>query len=444
MKKLTTTALLLTLTVFAMAQGWVVKETKSKLGADSVKTLTEFSLYKEMYKAKNYKDAYPHWLYVIENAPKLQLTPYLQGNKILKNMYKETKDKQYIDQLMQLWDQRAKYWGNHPQYNEAYLLGRKGYDLYNYRKGDLADAQKAYGYMIESIDKAGVKSEATIIDKAMAATAYLFEKGKVDKSAVVNNFIKFNKLINNIYDVEKNAGKLKKIGKALNNVQQYFILSKAADCNTLQNIFSEKYEASKNNKEELLAIVRVLNRFECTDSQLYANIAESLYKISPTSEAALSLGIRYLKAGDMAQAKQYIQEASKMETDELRKSTIHYMLANIALSEKRYSAVRTEANKALQANPDWGKPKLLIAKAYFYSSGNTSDPIAKGKMVWAAVDKALQAKKDPEVAAAANALISKASAHYPRCNDLFFHGIKKGQSVSVGGWIGGTTTVRCR
>ncbi len=444
MKKVAVTVFVLAslFAYWAMGQDLVVKEATSKFGTDSIKTLREMSLYQELYKSKQYQEAYPHWKYVIENAPKFQLTPYSHGNTILKKMYIATKDKKYIDLLMQLWDLRAKNWAHYKHYNEAYILGRKGYDLYNYGKSDLNNVEKAYGYMISSIDQQGVKSEATVMDKAMAASVDLYKANKISKEEVVKNFIKLNTLINNIYDVEKNKKNLEKIGKVLNNVQQYFILSNAADCNTLQNIFAEKYQASKDNKEELLSIVRILNRFECTDSQLYANIAESLYRLSPTSEAALSLGIRYLKAGDMGQAKQYIQEASKMETDELRKATIHYMLASIALSEKHYSAVRTEANKALAIRSDWGKPQLLIAKAYLSSA--SGDIVSKSKAIWAAIDKAGQAKRDPETAAAAQAFINQTSAYLPNCEDLFFHTLKKGQSVSVGGWIGGTTTVRCK
>lgn len=442
MKRVTTTAIMLAFAFFAMGQGLQCKDTDSKFGVDSVKTLMEASMYQEMFKNKDYKDAYPHWKYVIENAPKFQLTPYSDGNTILKKLYLQTKDIQYIDQLMQLWDQRTKYWSHYKHYNKPYLLGRKGYDLYNYRKNNINDVEKAYGYMMQSIDQAGVKSEATVIDKAMSATTDLYKAGKLSKDEVVNNFIKFNNLVNKIYDVEKKQKNLDKISKALNNVQQYFILSEAADCNTLQNIFAEKYQTSKEDKEELLSIVRILNRFECTDSQLYADIAESLYKLSPTSEAALSLGIRYLKAGDMSQAKQYIQEASNMETDQLRKGTIHYMLANIALAENRYSAVRSEANKALQIRPDWGKPTLLIAKAYLASANG--DLLSRSKAIWAAVDKAGQAKKDPETVAEAQAFINNCSRYFPPCDELFFHSIKKGQSVSVGGWIGGSTTVRCK
>ncbi len=444
MKKVLTTVFCFALAYLATGQGLIVKEVTSKFGTDSIQTLKEMSLYQELYKNKEYKEAYPHWKYVIENAPKFQLTPYSQGNNILKKMYLATKDVKYIDMLMQLWDLRAKYWSHYGHYNESYILGRKGFDLYNYGKNKIENVEKAYGYMKNSIAKQGVKSEATVIDKAMAAAVELYKAGKIQREEVVNNFILFNTLISNIYDVEKNKKKLVKIGKVLNNVQQYFILSEAADCKTLQDIFTQKYASVKDNKEELLSIVRILNRFECTDSQLYADIAESLYKLSPTSEAALSLGIRHLKGGNLGEAKKYIEEASKMETDELRKATIYYMLANIALNEKRYSSVRTIANKALAIRSDWGKPHLLIAKAYFSSANGSGDLVSKSKAIWAAVDKATYAKKDPETAKEAQKFINQAAAYYPNCEELFFHTLEKGQSVNIGGWIGGKTTVRCK
>lgn len=438
MKKVILTLTVLAVAVLATAQG----SKEAKFGVDSVQTIQEASLYQELYKQKNYKDAYPHWKYVIENAPKFQLNPYAHGNNILKNLYKATKDVKYIDELMALWDQRAKYWSHYKHYNKPYLLGRKGLDLYNYQRNVINKVQEAYGFMIDGIKEAQVKSEATVISAAMSATVDLYKANKLSKDEVISNFILLNNLMNKIYDVEKNQKKLDKIGLAMNNVQQYFVLSGAADCGTLENIFSSKYEESKTDKNALLDIVRILNRFECTESNLYANIAESLYKISPTPEAALSLGIRYLKAKDMIQAKKYIQEASDLETDVLRKAQIHYMLANIALGESHFSTVRTEANNALKIRPDWGAPKLLIAKAYLSSANG--DVMQKSKAVWAAVDKAAQAKSDPETARKAQEFINIASSYFPSCADLFFHGIKKGQSVSVGGWIGGNTTVRCK
>ena len=62
---------------------------------------------------------------------------------------------------------------------------------------------------------------------------------------------------------------------------------------------------------------------------------------------------------------------------------------------------------------------------------------------FAAIDRCQRAKSvDPSVTEEANKLISTYSRHTPKDEDLFFLGLKKGDSVTIGGWIGETTTIR--
>ncbi len=415
---------------------------EAKFGVDSVQTVMKASLYQEAYNQKNYKEAYPNWKYVVENAPNFQLTTFSRGNVILKNLYNETKDKKYLEELMDLWDKRMQYWSDYKHYDTDYCKGRKGYDMYNYMKSNPEKLKEAYELMTKSIDARGVKSEATVIDRAMIACVELFKANKLQSTDVVNDFIKLNSLMNEIYDTEKKASTLEKIGIAKNNVQVYFITSGAADCGTLQEIFTPKYEEVKDDAKEMLNIVRVLNRFDCTESDLYDNLASSLHALNPTAESALAQGVRALRAGDKTGANSFFQQAISLETDKYRQADIHMMMGKLALINRDYSKVRSEVKATLALNPDLGKANILLAKAYFSSA--KGDVLERSKAIWAAVDVLGQAAKDPEVASEARSLQGKYSAYYPGCEDLFFHGISKGDSVPVGGWIGGSTTVRCK
>ena len=59
------------------------------------------------------------------------------------------------------------------------------------------------------------------------------------------------------------------------------------------------------------------------------------------------------------------------------------------------------------------------------------------------IDKLQRAKAvDPTVADKANELISTYARYTPKAEDLFMLGIKAGDRVTVGGWIGESTTVR--
>ena len=59
------------------------------------------------------------------------------------------------------------------------------------------------------------------------------------------------------------------------------------------------------------------------------------------------------------------------------------------------------------------------------------------------IDKLQRAKQvDPSVAEEANKLIGRYSAHTPQAKDLFMLGYKAGDRITIGGWIGESTTIR--
>jgi hypothetical protein len=49
---------------------------------------------------------------------------------------------------------------------------------------------------------------------------------------------------------------------------------------------------------------------------------------------------------------------------------------------------------------------------------------------------------DPSCAEEADKLIRTYAGYTPKDEDLFFIGLKKGDAVTIGGWIGETTTIR--
>ena len=75
---------------------------------------------------------------------------------------------------------------------------------------------------------------------------------------------------------------------------------------------------------------------------------------------------------------------------------------------------------------------------------NWSDESALNKCTYfAVIDKLQRAKQvDPSVAEEANSLIGRYSGHTPQAKDLFMLGYKQGDRITIGGWIGETTTIR--
>ena len=62
---------------------------------------------------------------------------------------------------------------------------------------------------------------------------------------------------------------------------------------------------------------------------------------------------------------------------------------------------------------------------------------------FAAIDKLYRAKAvDPSVKKEADKFIASYSTYTPETTDLFMKGYKTGDTVTIGGWINETTTIR--
>ena len=124
-------------------------------------------------------------------------------------------------------------------------------------------------------------------------------------------------------------------------------------------------------------------------------------------------------------------------------SFVSAAIAAVLASAKKLSQARAYCQKAIGFNENYGAPYILIANLYAMSP-NWSDESALNKCTYfAVIDKLQRAKQvDPSVAEEANSLIGRYSGHTPQAKDLFMLGYKQGDRITIGGWIGETTTIR--
>ena len=151
----------------------------------------------------------------------------------------------------------------------------------------------------------------------------------------------------------------------------------------------------------------------------------------------------YYKKGDLDKTLQFFDQAIELETDPVKKSEDAYNAAVVLFSKKQLGKAKSYANKAISFNDKNGKAYILIANMYA-SSPNWSDESALNKCTYfAVIDKLQRAKAvDPSVAEEANKLIGTYSGHTPQAKDLFMLGYKAGDRITIGGWIGESTTIR--
>ena len=254
----------------------------------------------------------------------------------------------------------------------------------------------------------------------------------------------YGRAIDAEYPSEEKANEMiNAVTKTKDNVDAYFINSGAADCDQLKNIYASKVEESKEDLEALRKIVAVFSLLNCTESDVYYTAAEYAHNIEPTAGTAAGCAYSYFKRGNVDKSLEYFDQAISLEEDNAKKAEYNYKAAVIANSDKKYSRAKSYCKTAIGLNGRKGSYYILLANIYAAAPNWSDKPELNPCKYYAVLDKLNRAKAvDESVAAEANRLIGIYKEHTPDPANLFFLGIKQGDTVHVGGLIDEDVTVR--
>ncbi len=434
----------------ANAQTGLESGTQYGHGEDSTKCLMNYSLFSAYAKQKNYADALEPWTYCFENCPAAGKGIYISGINIVKWELKNAKTKEeknaLIDKLMRVYDQRIKYFGDDPKYPEAYILGRKAIDYQTLKKNDITAEKLSYDWLKMSMDGLGASAAPIILNYYMAASFSLYSQNEITGERLISDYQDVQTRLDAFIARGGKNGEM--AAQMKTSFEETFANSGAADCETMVNMFMPVYEADPNDAELLTKIINLFEKTECTDNTLYYKASESMHSINPTAASAAGVAKMYLAQNNAAKAVSFYNEAISLETDLVKKSQYYYTVAYIDFSKSHdYVGARSYALKAVEANPAWGEPYMLIGKMYAESAKAQKlgkKDIENQAGYWVAVDMFNKAKSiDAATAAEANQLIGIYTKYFPTKENIFFEpDYEAGKSVRVGGWIGVSTMVR--
>ncbi len=252
--------------------------------------------------------------------------------------------------------------------------------------------------------------------------------------------------------ISNNEIRLRNISKVQSNIEK--ILSPLLTCNKLTLIYNEEaFEQNKDNIEwlkragNLLQKERVGDNGEmtsCTDNPVFISIAETLYEIEPSAQAALNMAKLGVNKSDWAMAKKYYTEAIEQEEDLRRKANSYMGLAYVNQKMGALSAAKSNCLKAGQLRKDWGNPYLYLATLYAEAAGTCgANAVEKNAVYWAAINKLSYARSiDPSIANKAAKLISAYTQQIPDKGISFQLGYKEGDKINIGCWINETVSVK--
>ncbi|MDR1938187.1 MAG: hypothetical protein LBQ73_06800 [Tannerellaceae bacterium] len=431
------------------AQKGVDNGTPFGSGEDSIRCITNISLFTPYAKNGNFRDALEFWKIAYEECPAATKDIYLYGVRIvgwlIDNETDPAKKAALINDLMAVYDKRIKYFGKEPRYEKDWIIGRKAQD-YIRLLGENADPKLLYGWLKEGIDEYGEKTDILVVSYYMFASNQLLVADPAHKETYIQDYLKASAILDAqilAATEEKDITNTKSVKAGLDNG---FANSGAADCETLQSLYSDKVEQNKDNLAVLKEAITLLRRMRCNEIEAYFAAAAYAHQLEPTAESAMGLAKKAVRDKDYNKAISFFEEAADMETDNIVKAEDFYLIAMLSFEQDSYSKARQYCLKAIETNPNYGSPYLLIGKMYAATAGSIypDDPVLRKTVYYAAVDKFERARQvDSSVGEEAGKLISAYRSYFPSTEEIFMHpDLDKGKSITITGWIGERTTVR--
>ena len=420
-------------------------------GQDSLNCLQNISIYTEYVKTNNFKDAYNPWKAVFTEAPIAQIGTYTNGAKILRALIAAEKDgakqKQYFEELMKVHDQRIQYLDalnglTRKPTTKGDILATKSHDFYSFMALN-PDINAAYALFKEAVELEKQNLPYYVMQEFADISAQKVKSDANHKEQFIQDYITIAGYASEALKAATKPKAQEQYKMAKDNIDAHFINSGVATCDNLQEIYAPKVEQNKTNLDYLKSVITVMQKLGCKESEAYFAASEYAHAIEPTAATAFGCGAMFFKKGEINKSIEYMDNAIELEQDPIQKAEYCYTAAQILFSNKQLSKAKQYARKSIENNGDKGDPYILIAQMYVASPNWSDEPALNKCTYFAAIDKLQKAKSvDPSVTEKANELISTYSRYTPKDVDLFFIGIKKGDAVTIGGWIGETTTVR--
>lgn len=440
MRKSVWSLILFTFTVLSV----VAQPDQSKYGStpEEIDNCKRFlSLYREYRDQEQYADALPHWRGAFRTCPGSAKTIFIDGAKfygdildtIFENEAKVAERNAYLDTLMLIYDKRIEHFGE-----EGRVLAYKANDLFKYDESRAAEANKM---MKRSLDLEGMNSDAVVASKYYQTLYTMYRNDEATKSDLLVEYMPVLDILDyNIAKLEDESAR-SRYEKAKNNLDAFFI--KIAECDDIYRILGERIAEAPNDIELNKKSLAVMNKRDCTENELYLQIAERVYADQPTPSAAYSIGIQKLKAKDYNDALKYFNEAADLCGDCIDLETYLLRAGQTATILGQSSKAISYANKILNVKPRSGEAYMLKGDAIAAGAEACADePLKSAGAYLLAVDYYNKAKGvDATIAEKANQKIAGYKKYFPLKTNVFFNNFEVGQNYKVE-CFGESTTIR--
>jgi len=418
-------------------------------GEDPGKAKETYTLFADAVKFKEYAQALEHYDWLEKNIPCLNEALYINALKLFEGLVKTTKDANakatYQSKVVALYDKRMSIYGEKLDVMERKALLYYPYELEGKTNVDAGTVDKLYDFYSKFIEKAGTNIKYPRI--VVYYTDLMCKKKTISKS--LNDEVildKYGKITQMVDDKIKEGTKKSDWEDVKTAVDGLVEMTVPMGCDYITNQLYPKLKEKPEDIDMAKKIVAFILRIKeeddkkaCFKGEVFTKAVETIYKIEKNANTARLLAERAWANDDEETFLKYLNEAIELETDPGKKADDLLRLAKLAsrqgkLSEARSLALKAAATEASKTSEAYSFIGDLYMNSYKQcSSGDAVQSRAVFLIAYDMYEKARDAKG-----------MANAKAQFPTITDGFTLGKKEGDVLSVGCWIGGTTTLRMR
>ena len=398
---------------------------------------TAYALLNDNYK-RDYKMALPYFLKLYRTVPNLNKSNYIQWvlQLIRINLQAEKDPKAQMalqDTILMLYDEGSKYFPD----TKASNLNYKGYVAYSYL---IRRPNADYKQIFSIYDEAYKENK----EELFAYNAYLYMDVACRYKSTKGSTLTDEGILE-IYDnITAAHAKNIKDGNDVENWNRYKgevdkIVEQCVkiDCDFVKNTLGPKYNANPD-LGQAKKIMTIMMSGKCTEDPLYEKVAKHILKEEPNYGLARSLAIDAKKERKYNEAMELFEQAASLTDDNSKKADAYMQIASMKANQGRKSEARSIALKAVGLDGSRTDAYRMIGDMYIGSHEEcTGDNPVKARAIFIAAYDMYEKAGD-------NSRMKSAKAQFPSKEDGFTYGMKAGDSVPVGCWVGGTVSLKFR
>ena len=418
------------------------------------------------YKQKDYNEAYIQWAKVNERCPAgASQSFYAYGLRMLDKIMEAESEAGQTDRVAVLQDsilmvydwyiQEFPATSKNPN-NGCSVLADKANDFYAFYGKDSAEVANVW--LKEAVDCLGASADAKTLSNYYITSFYTMknlegEAAEAKLAEMLTEYLTLSDYVDGAIAIAEEKGDerdAKIYGKVKGNIDQVFVT--IANCEEMVPVLQRKFDEAPEDMAMLEKILRLLNKKDCTDNDLYLPVATAVHAASPSSTSAYSIGINYAKAENYSEAFNYLEQAVELCPDCSDREIYVLKAGQVASFLGNAYKAKSYAQDLLAMNPESADAYMLIGDAIAGAAASCDDgALGMRAAYWVAADYYARARSmgDDELKERADRKIGNCSKQFPTVDDIFTVGKAAGDAFKVGSisgcpCAGETTRIRVR